>query len=334
MSPAVEFDRAMMAVTSEGGHLSLWGVVHTGSRWVRKIYGGRDADVDLPPMLVVHINAPGNLSVYCGTQIIATLHEGLLEIGSVDMFQSSWLLQHFADVREEVMQLHLAARASAIKSKPQQPWAKMDSDFARMLSQHVLRRTIGIIRNQRHGGTMLFMPPDPELDGALSIKYPFTRSPGRGRFRSVLVDIMNTLAEVHADSPTGTVGWRTYSQSRHPAIADLDEAVFEVGHLFAALADVDGAVVLTKRLEVHGFGAEISSQLEPVTRVWRSRNHEGTNLAPDLADRFGTRHRSVFRLCNHYPEVIAIVISQDGNVRFVRKIDRHVVYFDHRMLGA
>jgi hypothetical protein len=335
LSPAVEFNRAMIGATCTSEELMIWGVIHTGPRWVREIHGGRDANLDLPAMLIVHVNGPGDLAVYCGAQILATLNEGVVEIGNVDIFRSRWLPAHFADVREEVMQLHMAAREAAAEHAPDKPWARIDPDFMRMLAQHVLRRTVSIIRSQRHGGTMLFLPPEPENDGSLAVKYPFVRSPGRGRFRSVMVDIMNTLAEIHSGFADGLVGWRTYSRSSHPAITDLDEAVFEVGHLFAGLSAVDGALVLTQRLEVHGFGAEISSQLEPIEKVWRSLDLEGTRLVPDLADRFGTRHRSVFRLVNRYPDVIAIVISQDGHVRFVRHMKEHgVVYFDHRMLGA
>lgn len=334
VSPAVEFHRAMIGATCTGEELMIWGVIHTGNRWFREIHGGRDAHLNLPSMLIVHVNAPGDLAVYCGPQIIATLNEGLVERGNVDIFKSRWLPAHFGDVREEVMQLHVAAREAALLQHPDKPWAMIDPDFMRMLAQHVLRRTVSVICSQRHGGTMLFMPPEPENDGSLAVKYPFVRSPGRGRFRSVMVDIMNTLAEIHAGLADGLVGWRTYSQSSHPAITDLDEAVFEVGHLFAGLSAVDGALVLTQRLEVHGFGAEISSVLPPVESVWRSLDLEGTRLVPDLAERFGTRHRSVFRLCQRYPEVIAIVISQDGQVRFVRHVKEHgVVYFDHRMLG-
>ncbi|MGV3485118.1 MAG: putative sensor domain DACNV-containing protein [Planctomycetaceae bacterium] len=335
LSPAVEFHRAMIGATCTGDDLRIWGVIHTGPRWVRDIHGGRDVHLNLPPMLIVLVNAPGDLAVYCGVQIIATLSEGVVRRGNVDIFKSRWLPSQFADVREEVMQLHIAAREAALAEHPDRPWAMIDPDFMRMLAQHVLRRTVSVIRSQRHGGTMLFMPPEPENDGSLVVKYPFVRSPGRGRFRSVMVDIMNTLAEIHSGVADGLVGWRTYSQSSHRAIVDLDEAVFEVGHLFAGLSAVDGALVLTQRLEVHGFGAEISSQLPPVETVWRAMDLEGTRVAPDLADRFGTRHRSVFRLCQQHPAVIAIVISQDGQVRFVRHMKEHgVVYFDHRMLGA
>jgi hypothetical protein len=335
LSPAVEFHRAMIGATCTSQELMIWGVIHTGPRWVREIHGGRDANLDLPSMLIVHVNGPGDLAVYCGAQIVARLNEGVIEHGNVDIFRSRWLPAHFADVREEVMQLHLAARETSLANNPEKPWAMIDPDFMRMLAQHVLRRTVSIIRSQRHGGTMLFLPPEPENDGSLAVKYPFVRSPGRGRFRSLMVDIMNTLAEIHAGFADGLVGWRTYSQSSHPAITDLDEAVFEVGHLFAGLSAVDGALVLTQRLEVHGFGAEISSQLPPVERIYRSLDLEGTRVVPELADRYGTRHRSVFRLCQRYPAVIAIVISQDGQIRFVRHMKEHgVVYFDHRMLGA
>lgn len=335
LSPAVEFHRAMIGATCTGKELMIWGVIHTGPRWVREIYGGREANLDLPPMLIVHVNGPGDLTVYCGAQFIASLNEGVIECGSVDIFKSRWLPAHFADVREEVMQLHIAAREGALLENPDQPWALIDPDFIRMLAQHVLRRTVSVIRGQRHGGTMLFMPPEPENDGSLAVKYPFIRSEGRGRFRSVQVDIMNTLAQIHAGQSDELVGWRTYSQSSHPAITDMDEAVFEVGHLFAGLSAVDGALVLTRRLEVHGFGAEISSQLPAVEQVWRSLDLEGTRVVPDLAERFGTRHRSVFRLCNRYPDVIAIVISQDGQIRFVRHMKEHgVVYFEHRIFGT
>jgi hypothetical protein len=330
MSPAVDFHRAMIGVSWINGELKIWGLIYTGPGWIREVHGGRDFQVDLPQLMIVHVRGQGNLAVYCGNEVVATLHEGEVELGDVDVFRSRWLRSLFADVREEVMALHLAAREHASG-----PWATVDPNFVRMLAQHVLRRTVSTICSQKHGATLLFLPPDPENDGSLTIKYPFVRSPGRGRFRSVMVEVMNTLAELHSHDTDRMVGWKTYSESPHPAITELDDAAFEVGHLFAGLSAVDGALVLTRRLEVHGFGAEISHQLPPVHHVWRALDIEGTRVAPDLAERFGTRHRSVFRLCERYPEVLAIVISQDGHVRFVKHFTHHgVVYFDHRMLST
>lgn len=330
LSPAVDFHRAMIGASCSEGRLTIWGLIYTGPGWIREIHGGRDFQVDLPPQMIIHTRGPGNLAVYCGNDVIATLHEGEVELGDVDVFRSRWFRTHFSDVREEVMALHLAARESASG-----PWATIDPNFVRMLAQHVLRRAVSTICSQKHGATLLFLPPDPEHDGSLTIKYPFVRSAGRGRFRSVMVEVMNTLAELHSADTERMVGWKTYSESPHPVITQLDDAIFEVGHLFAGLSAVDGALVLTRRFEVHGFGAEISHLLPPVHHVCRALDIEANRVAPDQADRFGTRHRSVFRLCERYPDVLAIVISQDGHVRFVRHFPQHgVVYFDHRMLSA
>ena len=43
----------------------------------------------------------------------------------------------------------------------------------------------------------------------------------------------------------------------------------------------------------------------------------------------GTRHRSPYRLCNVLPGAVAVVVSQDGNARFVRRTDGGVAYWDH-----
>jgi hypothetical protein len=42
----------------------------------------------------------------------------------------------------------------------------------------------------------------------------------------------------------------------------------------------------------------------------------------------GTRHRSAYRLCRTLQDVLAVVVSQDGQVRFVRWLDGEVTYWD------
>jgi hypothetical protein len=108
--------------------------------------------------------------------------------------------------------------------------------------------------------------------------------------------------------------------SRHPGVTHLDEALFEMAHLIAGLFAVDGAVVLTKRLELLGFGAEISGALEPVSVVARALDAESEQTEPESTDGVGTRHRSVYRLCQAVHDLIAVVISQDGNAL-------HFLYF-------
>ena len=43
---------------------------------------------------------------------------------------------------------------------------------------------------------------------------------------------------------------------------------------------------------------------------------------------FGTRHHSVYSLCNAIPEIIGMVVSQDGNVQIIKKRDSLVTCWD------
>lgn len=82
----------------------------------------------------------------------------------------------------------------------------------------------------------------------------------------------------------------------------------------AKLASVDGAIVVTDRLRLLGFGGEVIAP-SPVSSV----------VAPDgsrqKADDFGTRHRSAFRFCAADPSFMAVVCSQDGGVKYIVQRD-------------
>jgi hypothetical protein len=148
---------------------------------------------------------------------------------------------------------------------------------------------------------------------------------------------MRALAQTHETSaePPAPIGWRAYSASANRALAALDEAVFEVSHLIAGLADVDGAVVLTKRFEVLGFGAEIGGgDLEDVHTVRRATDLEGIETEEETVFGVGTRHRSAYRLCSRIHDALVVVISQDGTVRFVTWKDGAVTYWDHVVVEA
>jgi hypothetical protein len=88
--------------------------------------------------------------------------------------------------------------------------------------------------------------------------------------------------------------------------------IFEINQLIAALADVDGAVVLTRRFELIGLAAEMVGPLPHVEQVTRAVDLEGETRTRETPDDVGTCQRSVYRLIAAAPEVLAILVSQDG----------------------
>jgi hypothetical protein len=120
-----------------------------------------------------------------------------------------------------------------------------------------------------------------------------------------------------------------YEASSERSLALLDEAVFDLAYLFADLTAVDGAVVFSEAFELLGFGAMISGGLTGVKTVAHALDIEGHHKEQVYSGSFGARHRSVFRFCNVAHEAIAIVISQDRLVRFVKWKEGMVTYWDH-----
>ena len=63
--------------------------------------------------------------------------------------------------------------------------------------------------------------------------------------------------------------------------------------------------------------------------VARALDAEGTSKVRESVERNGTRHRSAYRLCNFVHNALAIVVSQDGTVRFVKWHEGEITYWDH-----
>jgi hypothetical protein len=237
-------------------------------------------------------------------------------------------------VREEVLSLH--RDRTNLDALPRRP---IDPQLISRINRHVVRRIISLVRSSRHGATLLFLPPEATEHSAhqkyINIKYQFADDAPRRRFRSLLLDIIEELSSTNAIGRIAQpVGWDDYLASRDDHVAELDEAIVELTQVLASLSAVDGAVVLTRRFEILGFGAEISGELPDVYEVVRSRDAEARETTLERAAGMGTRHRSVYRLCQLDAQVLAIVVSQDGGVRFIKQLDGRVAYWDHASIGV
>jgi hypothetical protein len=316
LSPAVKYHRALIGVCeAESSSLVVWGFVQTGPRWLASSKGGRGGEPAMPRVPIVRVIRPGHIAVSCGSDPIAELRGGRLMDITLDCFTSRWLPERFAAERSEVANEHIGRGG---------PVSREDAGaMTGHLAQQMLKRVIATMRAAHHGGALVFVPPSctPSL---LVPKYSFRDASPRRAFRLILHSVLAELVR-----SAGIVNAETYRTAPGRALADLDEALFEMSHLIASLADVDGAVVLTRRFELLGFGAEIVGSLPLVADVRRALDVEADEFVIESTDAVGTRHRSAYRLCAAVPEALAIVVSQDGGVRFVANHRGAVTYWDH-----
>jgi hypothetical protein len=307
MSPAAKYHRALIGVSEREGVPLAWGIVQSGPRWLQGAHGGRMREPALPPALVLRVVRPGHVVAACGADLVTELRGGRVSDLTLDVFASSWLPALFAAEREEI--------ATAYRERGGDVIAENMQGATRSAGQQMVKRVLSIIRAAHHGGTVIFLPSSGEGVQHLSIKYAFQAQQPLSQFRRLMLAILSAQ--------------NTGDHTDLDALAELEEALFELGQLIAQLADVDGAVVLNKRFELLGFGAEISSALPGLQDVRRALDLEGERFVMERVDGVGTRHRSAYRMCAATPGALAIVVSQDGSVRFVTSHRGALTYWDH-----
>jgi hypothetical protein len=331
LAPAIEFSRSLIGATAAGGEPRIWGVIHSGPQWLQSVRGGRETEQTIPPVLIVAATGPGRLLVTAGAVTLAELRNGTLSGRAVDVFEAQWLHERLSDLGRLTHAIHVRDREQADGS-----WAEIHPTFGAVLAGHVLRRIVATMRAAQHGGTLIIVPSrrvsEVLLDGRyIRVKYGFTDEEPRRRILTLMGQIMNELAKNEGGGKA--VEWSTYEASRSKQLSQMDEALFEVAHLVADLTRVDGTVIMTDCLEVLGFGVEIAGELPEVLRVARAHDLEGAEREWVRTDRVGTRHRSAYRLCQAVPDALALVVSQDGGLRFIRWHDDGVTYWEQITTG-
>jgi Probable sensor domain DACNV len=324
---AADFYRSLIGVGyDEKGELRIWGVTVSGTRWVNAIDGGRYIGAPMPGALIIYGRAPGRLTVYHGPERIATLSNGQIEAQSFDIFSSGWLPKAWDHARYAFLE-RIFGSANDIASVP------IDSGFIGTISQNVLRRTLSQVRNAKHGGTLVFVNAELESQfrceqSPIDFKYIFQPNSARQRYTATIRRAMVRLNELTRDDPGRLISWHEYQTIRDPDLSDLNEELFEYAHFLADLMSVDGALILNKFFEVIGFGAELRVKAPELTSVRHALDTEGSIWSNESLHEVGTRHRAVYRFCHRYRDCLAIVVSQDGSIRWVRNKDGEVIYWN------
>jgi hypothetical protein len=329
LGPATPFETSLIGAHAVEGDLRIWGIAHSGPAWLAPTWGGRSPVPNWTYDPIVHVTAPGHVAVRCAGRLIGSLERGVLVDETLDVFDSQWLPALFVREREQVRAEHAAMQAS--RPVP----SIVDSALVGRVGQQMLRRAIQLVRGAQHGGMLLVVDAassagSPAGGGVrgLRLKYPFESSEPARRYRSLLFQILERVAD---SSAADSVGWTDFVLDQSPDIERLEQSVFELSRLIAGLAAIDGAVVLDKRFQILGFGAEVSAELPSPDRVWRALDTEGTHCEAALVEDVGTRHRAAYRFVRDNPHGLAIVISHDGGVSFVANRSGEAVFWEQSL---
>ncbi len=162
-----------------------------------------------------------------------------------------------------------------------------------------------------HGGAFVILPDDA-LDG-IEVKYGAQE-----------LDLSAEVLDFWQSCFDGSrVPSAELLESKTIAWEGAREKLYTAARALANLANVDGCVVLDRRLKLLGFGGEIRVTAGEVSDSGCYDADRRTMALRGRVDlqQFGTRHRSAYRLCARRPGTLAFVISQDRALR---------VFYGHR----
>jgi hypothetical protein len=326
LSPSTPFETALIGAEPEDGKLRIWGIAHSGPAWLAPTWGGRSPVPNWTHDPIIHVTGPARIAVRSAGKLVGALQAGELVATMVDVFESEWLPALFADAREEAIAEH--AERQARTTSP----SMAEHSLVGRVGQHMIRRTIQLVRGARHGGMILVIDAAPDMDAStvagLRMKYRFGRDAPSHWYRTLLLEILEGVA---ATSSKALVGWADFEADQSPRLERLEQSIFELSRLLANLTAIDGAVVLDKRLSLLGFGAEVSPELPVPARVFRALDSAGRERVLDDIENVGTRHRAAYRFVHDHPRGLALVVSQDGGVRFVANHGGDVLFWQQPM---
>ena len=101
----------------------------------------------------------------------------------------------------------------------------------------------------------------------------------------------------------------------------------------ASLSAVDGAVVITNKLRLLGFGAEIIALSPSLNKIKIITDFEKNIGEYREIEHFGTRHRSAFRFCSSFEDSVAFIVSQDGEIKIAKRAGSEVMLWPNINVG-
>lgn len=331
LAPALDYRYSMMAIcpanevpdSQSDSLLVIWGVISQGSEWWDAISRRRAGAAAPPNCLTVSIFAPGNISASTIGRVLFRLRTGELVIPTLEELSEGPIgdfLKTGAESlhRETAERLEVKKDNEKLDSYPYQLYFQTFANIAKLACEH------------RHGGAFVVLPDeidpnDDRLQERMRIKYPLTspdiweellRAAAAYWYSSYFLKKSMTTS-LSVEELKEQVSWRDTSENALRHIADFEQFV-------SSLSGVDGAVVLTKRLKIIGFGAEIIADSPDLVTVKIAKDSSAKSSVDRRADAFGTRHRSAMRLCSSLEESLCFVISQDGSIRAIKRVGSDV----------
>ena len=313
----------------QNGALFIWGLVDQQNRFHKFLNRSAEIEAERPGLFQASVEGIGVVVVYMRYEKVAELRINELIRNSLDLFRESPV----RNLLSPGIDGHLRAIRSSMPDDIFQASGEADEFHAQQWLS-VLCRVLLRMQKLKNGGALLITGPD---GAGLNFKYQIDyqrlhtalESNAITKIKSDYLEknYLNLSESKPKDIPSALLfQLRRFEKELRAGKNEIDGVIWFI----ALLTRVDGLVVMDRNLAVRGYGVEITTSEEPTDLFIASdRMATPAKLRPALYNHFGTRHRSMMRYCFQNPGSIGFVVSQDGEVRVMTKVDDSLVMWEN-----
>ncbi len=315
---------ALAVYPNSDGTLFIWGLIDQLNRYEDFIRLENSTAPHRPGLFEARIVGPGHILVTIGYEQIAELKIDDLSLTTIDIFSSGPLPQKLASGISALLK-HLYSHFP--KTEPIQEF----EDNIRSLWMSVIQRLLFRIKGLKHGGAILIVPTASVkgLNTKYGLRYNRLNTALK-RYAICRYQQAITIRQAELPGHESNHLFRRKLTTLNSECRECEKEIEAAIWFVALLTRIDGLVLMNQALEVIGFGVEITAAKEPLS-VRKALTGDAAKEARKKFNYsyFGTRHRSMMRYCDANPGSIGFVISQDGDVRAVAKVDDDVCMWEN-----
>jgi hypothetical protein len=334
LAKATDPRSSSFAVFPRDGELYVWGMIDQGNSSYLFVNHDSQSGFARPGLFHASISGLAHLTAFNEFTKIAELRVNALISEAHDIFWHGPVHKLLVPAMDVMIDRVRSALPDHYYDDDDGWLSFISYEYVRSLCRLPLRAV-----GYRHGGAVLITPEISFEHLRIKHKITYARLADAIQARAIhKVQQHYAQAEIsgkYLDTESDNIPALLYLDESVAAdeADDCDSEIDGALWFISLLTRVDGLVVMTPDLTVHGFGTEILTPNEPeLIALAGDTRATVKRLRPLSYEHYGTRHRSMMRYCFSVPGSLGLVISQDGDVRAMTRVRSRLVIWDNLRL--